>query len=128
MTNDDLDKNAQPEARAEIKSGTETPSDLAQGKLRKKRSFFRSFSNFLVYVVIIVGIVYGLPKFLVWKLKTNYPMAAITSGSMWPVLKTGDLVFIRGVQSKSEISLGDIIVFRNRTNNTLTIHQLILAM
>lgn len=101
------------------------PSENPEKKKKKKKSFLRSFLNFLVYVAIIVGIVYGLPKFLVWKLKTNYPMAAITSGSMWPALKTGDLVFIKGVQNQSQIQLGDIIVFRNRANSTLTIHRVV---
>ena len=125
MTDKELGTNAQPEIEADIKTETEKPFDPAQGKPKKKKSFLRSFLNFLVYVVIIVGIVYGLPKFLVWKLKTNYPMAAITSGSMWPALKTGDLVFIKGVQSQAQIQLGDIIVFRNRINSTLTIHRVV---
>ena len=37
---------------------------------------------------------------LSWYLDTPYPMAAITSGSMWPVLKEGSLVFIKSVKKK----------------------------
>lgn len=116
---------SQPQVEPEIKAETEKPFNTTQGKPKKKKRPLQSLLNFLVYVVIIVGIVYGLPKFLVWKLKTNYPMAAITSGSMWPVLKTGDLVFIKGVENQSQIQLKDIIVFRNRTTNTLTIHRVV---
>lgn len=97
----------------------------AKEKPKKKKSFLKAFLDFMVYVVIVGVIVFGLPRFLVWKLGTNYPMAAITSGSMWPVLKTGDLVFIQGVKDRSEISEGNIIVFQNRVNNTLTIHRVI---
>lgn len=92
---------------------------------KKKKSGLRVILNLLVYVLIVGGIVFGLPKFLTWKLQTNYPMAAITSGSMWPVLKEGDLVFIEGVKDKSQIQIGDIIVFKNRVNNNLTIHRVV---
>ncbi len=125
MTDKELDTNAQPQVEVEIKPESEKPFDLAQGKPKKKKSFLRSFLNLASYVVIILVIVLGLPKFLTWQLKTNYPMAAITSGSMWPVLKQGDLVFIKGVQNRDQIQVGDIIVFQNRANNTLTIHRVI---
>ena len=46
-----------------------------------------------VYLVLIVVIVVGVPKFLSWYLDTDSPMAAITSGSMWPELKKGDLIY-----------------------------------
>lgn len=92
-------------------------------QLKKKKSFVRSLGNFLVYVAIVLGIVFGLPKFLSWSLDTPYPMAAITSGSMWPALKEGDLVFIQGFRKKEDVNVGDIIVYRNSVNNTLTIHR-----
>ena len=40
-------------------------------------------------------------------------MASITSGSMWPSLKKGDLILIKGVEDKSEIKVGDIIIYQN---------------
>lgn len=76
----------------------------------------RFISNLLIYVLIIGGVVYGLPKFLVWFLDTPYPLAAITSGSMWPVLNEGDLVFIRGVK-KFDLRVGDIIVYRQLSSD-----------
>ena len=93
---------------------------------KKKKSKLKSFLwNFIFYVVIIGGIIFGLPRFLVWKLQTPYPMAAITSGSMWPALKEGDLVFIKGIRDKAQIQIGDIIVYRNKENNTFTIHRVV---
>ena len=124
MNNDELVKDAQREARAEIKSEIEGSSGELKGKPKKDKKALRLCLDALIYVVIVGGIVYGLPKFFSWYLHTNYPMAAITSGSMWPVLKTGDLVFIEGA-GKGNIVLGDIIVFKNRTNNTLTIHRVV---
>lgn len=90
---------------------------------KKKRALWRSLVSWAVYLAIIVGIVIGVPKFLTWYLDTDSPMAAITSGSMWPVLKQGDLVFIKGVHGKSDIAIGDIVVYQNEKNNTLTIHR-----
>lgn len=88
----------------------------------KKRS---SWWGTIIYFVVLAGIVLGLPRFLSWSLHTQYPMAAITSGSMWPVLKVDDLVFIRGGITKGDLKVGDIIVYHNKTNNTLTIHRLV---
>lgn len=98
----------------------------ASGYVRtaKRRKWLRHFIDYTVYLIIVLGIVVGLPKLMVWQLGTTYPMAAITSGSMWPQLEKGDLVFIRGVQSMNEIAVGDVIVFSNANNNTLTIHRI----
>ena len=76
------------------------------------------------YIAIVAVVVFGLPKFLSWSLGTPYPMAAITSGSMWPVLKEGDLVFIQSVK-KEEFALRDIIVYRNEDNGGFTIHRIV---
>lgn len=102
-----------------------TPPQAQPAAAPKKKSRARLVVNTFVYLAIIVGIVFGLPKFLSWSLETPYPMAAITSGSMWPVLKEGDLVFIHGVSDSAEIKIGDIVVFRNAENDTLTIHRVV---
>jgi len=79
--------------------------------------------GWLIYLAILVGLVWGTPKILTYVLKTPYPMASITSGSMWPVLKVGDMVLIKGVNSKNDISIGDIIVYKNPLG--FTIHRVI---
>lgn len=86
--------------------------------------FVKFIFNIAIYVGIVVGLVYGLPKVLVATLDTEFPMAAITSGSMWPALKTGDLVLIQGV-SKEELEVGNVIVFKNADNGTFTIHRIV---
>ena len=68
--------------------------------------------NIAAYAAIVAAIVWGVPKFLAWQFGTNVPIAAITSGSMWPALKTGDLILIRAV-AKDDIAVGDIVVWRN---------------
>ncbi len=80
--------------------------------------------NLIIYIVIVGGLVWGLPKFLSWSLNTPYPMAAITSGSMWPVLNEGDLVFIKGVP-REVLKVGDVIVFRNEGGPGFTIHRIV---
>jgi len=77
--------------------------------------------GWIVYLAILVGLVFGVPKLLVKVLDTEYPMASITSGSMWPSLKKGDLVVIKGVDSRDEISVGDIVVYQNERG--FTIHR-----
>ncbi len=76
--------------------------------------------NLIIYIVIVGGVVVGFPRALSWYLDTPYPMAAITSGSMWPVLKEGSLVFIQSVK-KEDIKIGDIVVYRN--DKGFTIHR-----
>ena len=79
--------------------------------------------SWIIYIAILVALVIGVPKGLAYILKTDYPMASITSGSMWPVLKKGDLVVIKGVDSKENIKIGDIVVYTNPKG--FTIHRVI---
>lgn len=111
----------QSEPVAPIHQKTQAPAVPAPNR---RKMLIKQGINLAVYVLILGGIVFGLPKYLVWQFNTSYPMAAITSGSMWPVLKKGDLVVIRGV-SKQELAVGDIIVFKNPENHTLTIHRIV---
>lgn len=76
--------------------------------------------NLIIYIAIVGAVVFGFPRALSWYLNTPYPMAAITSGSMWPVLKEGSLVFIKAVK-KEDIKVGDIVVYRNEKG--FTIHR-----
>ena len=81
--------------------------------------------NLFIYMAIVGAIVYGLPKFLSWSLNTPYPMAAITSGSMWPALNEGDLVFIKGGLKKEDLKEGDVVVYRNERGGSFTIHRIV---
>ncbi len=90
-------------------------------KPKKKSNWIKSGIGWVVYLVLLVGLVWGTPKALSYILKSEYPMAAITSGSMWPTLKTGDMVFIKGIHDKSEFEVGDIVVYKNPEG--FTIHR-----
>ena len=42
---------------------------------------------------------------------------------MWPVLKKGDLILIKGVSGKDDIGIGDIVVYTNEKG--FTIHRVV---
>ena len=69
--------------------------------------------GWIFYLAILAALVWGTPWVLAKVLNTPYPIAAITSGSMWPVLKQGDIVLIKGASSKSDLKVGDIAVYKN---------------
>lgn len=78
--------------------------------------------KFALYLIIIVGISYLVPRALAKILDTPYPIAAVTSSSMWPTLKEGDLIFIRGTRG-TELKEGEIVVYRNEKG--FTIHRIV---
>ncbi|MBI4132661.1 MAG: signal peptidase I [Candidatus Sungbacteria bacterium] len=80
------------------------------------------FLDIGIYAAIAVGLVWGLPRGLSRALGTPYPMATITSGSMWPVLKEGDLILIQAVP-KQALKVGDIVVWRNPQG--FTVHRVV---
>lgn len=83
----------------------------------------KNIAGWMLYFTALALLIYGIPKAMSYALNTPYPMASITSGSMWPALKTGDLVFIQGLSSKTDIKIGDIIVYKNQKG--FTIHRVI---
>lgn len=89
----------------------------------KIKKFLKKVRGVVLYFLVVAALVYIIPMALSWILQTKYPMAAITSNSMWPTLKKGDLVLIKGV-SKNEITVGDIVVFVNE-KNAFTIHRVV---
>ena len=91
--------------------------------MSKGKKLFKKIGGTVLYILIVVLLVYYTPKALSYALNTQYPMAAITSGSMWPELKKGDLVFIQGVEPSS-IQVDDIVVYTN-TKNAFTIHRVV---
>lgn len=87
------------------------------------KKFFKKLGGWILYFAVLAGLIWGIPRGLSYILKTEYPMASITSGSMWPALKRGDLVLIKGISSKEEVEIGDIIVYKNPMG--FTIHRVI---
>lgn len=88
--------------------------------MRKKH---KEIISWVVYLAFLGALVYGTPKLLTKVLNTPYPMAVITSGSMWPELKKGDMVLIQGIEGKEDIETGDIVVYENEKG--FTIHRVV---
>lgn len=89
----------------------------------------RSIAEIAFYVAFVVVVAFGTPSALSYLLGTKYPVASITSSSMWPTLKENDIVFIKKV-SKSELRIGDIVVYENARQDQsktpfFTIHRII---
>lgn len=88
----------------------------------KKKKIVKKILGWVVYIAVLAALIWAIPKVMSYALNSDYPMASITSGSMWPSLKKGDLVFIKGV-SKDDIEIGDIIVYQNEKG--FTIHRVV---
>ncbi len=91
-----------------------------QGRARHRR--LRGILGWALYAGVIVATIFAGPRLLAWALDTPYPMAAVTSGSMWPALHKGDLVFLKGVDPE-DIEVGDIIAFES--DQGFAIHRVI---
>ena len=78
--------------------------------------------DIVICFFIFFGVFYVLPKILSLTLKSPYPIAAISSNSMWPILEKGDLILVKGVK-KDDIKIGDIIVYR--VEDGFIIHRVI---
>ena len=90
---------------------------------RISRRIFKGFVKVALYLLFVGLAIYFTPKILSQTLNTPYPLATITSGSMWPALKVDDLILMRGL-SGNDVEVGQIIVFQNAQQG-FTIHRLI---
>ena len=80
--------------------------------------------------LIILAVLIFLSVFSLWTLAkyillTENPIVYVASGSMYPTLKVGDLLFVRGVKPE-ELKKGDIIVFvKPIGNGEYIVHRII---
>jgi signal peptidase I len=107
-----------PTAAAEEALGEQTTS--REGFRRR----LRGMASWLIYIGIIVLVIVFTPRIMSWALGTQYPMAAVTSSSMWPTLKKGDLVILKGVDKPEDLRVGDIIGFE-LDDGGFAIHRII---
>lgn len=83
----------------------------------------RGPAGWAIYLAIIIGAILFGPSALGWALNSDYPLATISSNSMWPALKEGDIVLLRGVDSPEDLDIGDIVAFRH--GEGLAIHRVV---
>lgn len=87
------------------------------------KKIIKDILGWIVHLAVLAGLIYGIPKAMAKVLRTPFPMASITSGSMWPSLKKGDLILIKGIESKDEIKEGSIVVYKNEKG--FTVHRVL---
>ena len=81
-----------------------------------KRDYMQTVIMILVVILTVVIFWYGL-RFV---FRTDYPILAVASGSMEPVLYAGDLILVEGIQNVADIHVasedadppGDILVYQ----------------
>lgn len=92
-----------------------------------KRDYVQTVIMILAVILAVLIFWYGL-KFA---FRTEYPILAVASGSMEPVLYAGDLIFVEGIQNFSDIHVapkdadppGDILVYQGARD--LIVHRAI---
>ena len=89
----------------------------------KNKKIIKIVLEWVVYILVFILLVKGTPFALKKMLNSQYPIASVTSSSMWPALKKGDLVLIKGASGKDEIKKGDVVVYSNEKG--FTIHRVI---
>jgi len=90
-----------------------------------KRDYVQTVIMILAVILAVLIFWYGLR----FAFGTDYPILAVASGSMEPVLYAGDLIVIEGIQNVSDIYVaskdaeppGDILVYQGPTE--LIVHR-----
>ncbi len=98
-------------------------TDAALSATTKPRSRLRGLAGWTIYLAIIVVAILLGPRIMVWALGSDHPIATVSGDSMWPTLKQGDIVLLKGVSHIEEVEVGDIIGFRH--TDGLAIHRIV---
>lgn len=113
----------EPSAEEVLATSEEGPPTGQVGAAARALELLRGIAGLALYAVFIAGAIYLVPRLLARVLDTEHPMAAVTSQSMYPALKRGDLVFIEGVDRAVDLNVGEIIAFE--TDNGFGIHRIV---
>lgn len=113
----------EPSAEEVPATSEEGPATGRVGAAARALELLRGMAGLALYAVFIAGAIYLVPRLLARVLDTEHPMAAVTSQSMYPALKRGDLVFIEGVDRAVDLKVGQIIAFE--TGNGFGIHRIV---
>ena len=92
-----------------------------------KRDYVQTAIMIIVVILAVLIFWYGLR----FAFRTEYPILAVASGSMEPVLYAGDLILVEGIQNFADIHVapkdadppGDILVYQGV--NDLIVHRAI---
>lgn len=92
-----------------------------------KRGYVQTIIMIVVVILAVLLFWYGLR----FAFRTEYPILAVASGSMEPVLYAGDLIVVEGIENVSDIYVapkdagkpGDVVVYQGATE--LIVHRAI---
>ncbi len=115
---------AAPEAQPLAEEAPPADEEGASPAPARQRSRLRGLLGWAVYLAFVVAAVVFTPRIMSSLLSTDYPMAAVTSSSMWPALHKGDMVILKGVESPADLQVGDIIGFK-QADGGFAIHRIV---
>src|SRR4030065_1564901 len=78
--------------------------------------------SWIGFIIIVFGLMLSLPVIMSKALGTENPALTVTSNSMWPALKRGDLVIVKKAEP-DEIKIGTVVVFIHQ--NGLAVHRIV---
>ena len=64
----------------------------------------------ITVIVVLISVVYVSWLSARYFLATDYPLVYVASNSMYPTLRVGDLLFVKGVKPE-DIRVGDVVIF-----------------
>ena len=114
-----------PSAAPAVSAPAEPPQSRRLAAAAGALALLRWVPTLALYVVFIAGSIYLAPRIIARVLDTDHPMAAVTSQSMYPTLKRGDLVLIQGVDKAADLEVGDIVAFQSENATGLVIHRIV---
>ena len=100
------------------------PAEAESPPAARPRRRLRTLLELCVYVAAILLTVALTPTLLSSVLNTQYPLAGVTSSSMWPTLHKGDMVVLQGVEASGDLAVGDIIGFKQEDGG-FAIHRVV---
>lgn len=78
--------------------------------IKNRDSQFKYNLKVGIYLIGIIILFFSLPSILIFSFNTKTPFVAVRTGSMYPEIQKGDLVFVMGVKP-SKIKNNSIIVY-----------------
>ena len=78
--------------------------------VKEKLRSVKSTLKLITVIAILISTVYISWLSARHFLATDYPLVYVASNSMYPTLRVGDLLFVKGVKPE-DIRVGDVVIF-----------------
>ncbi|NPB01431.1 MAG: signal peptidase I [Methanopyri archaeon] len=84
----------------------------------------RGWQAWIVYILIGIGLGYGIRYGLGFILNTPDPVTTVISESMYPYYNIGDVLIVEGVPPK-DIHVGDVVVYKLPGREIPIVHRVV---